>query len=168
MSPSTTGKPKIGRPRGQRKAERRLKRELANKQLLGDVVTEAGGLLRTVAGTAATSPIVGTVLAVTTVDLLHRAHLISDAAWLASFALVGAIDLAAAASAVGAAVGTAAAGVGNIIPSDLIPFTSSSKSITIGSQESLIATSPNVAMADSRKQQPTQPVKSESSLYLPE
>ena len=158
---------KIGRPRGQRKAERRLKRELANKAALTAVLTEAGSIIRTVFGTAATSPIVGTVSAIITVDLLHRAKLISDGAWLTSFALVGAIDLAAAAQALGQAVGSAAGGVGEIIPSGLIPFTSSSKSISIGSQESLIANSPNVSMADN-KPKPAELTKSENSLYIPE
>lgn len=157
----------IGRPRGQRKAERKLRRDLANRSAQVALLTEAGSIIRTVAGTAATSPIVGTVLSIATIDLLHRAQLISDGAWLTGFALVGAIDLAAAAQAVGAAVGSAATGIGSIIPSALVPFTSSSKSITIGSQESLIATSPNVSMADS-KPKPAGLTKSENSLYLPE
>ena len=75
--------------------------------------------------------------------------------------------LAAAAQALGQAVGNTAAGVGGIIPSGLIPFTSSSKSISIGSQESLIANSPNVSMADN-KPKPAELTKSENSLYIPE
>ena len=167
-SPSTTSRsPRIGRPRGQRKAERRLKRELANKSLLNNAITEAGGLLRDVFGTAATSPIVGTVSAIVILDLLHQSRLLSDGAWLTGFALVGAIDLAAAASSLGQAVGTASSGVGNIIPSSLVPFTSSSKSITISSQESLIANSPNVKMPDSTKDTPSAVVVSEKG-YVPE
>jgi hypothetical protein len=132
-----------------------------------DVITEAGSIIRAVANTAATNPVIGTVLGLTIADLFHRAHLTSDGAWLASFALIGAIDLAAAAQAVGAAVGSAATGVGSVIPSALVPFTSSSKSISIGSQESLIATSPNVAMESSGRT-PAQLTKSENPLYLPE
>lgn len=143
-SPSTTSK-RIGRPRGQRKAERRLKREIANKYALSNAISEISSVARTIASTAATNPIVGTVLGVSILGVLHRFKILGDGDYIAGLGLIGVIDIAAAAQALGTAIGSAAAGAGSIIPSSLVPFTSSSKSINISSGESLIANSPNVA-----------------------
>lgn len=78
----------IGRPRGQRKAERKLAREIATKQFQSSLAT--GGLTAATEfiRTANSNPVIGLGLGIVAVDLLYRAGAISFTAAAAFYALL--------------------------------------------------------------------------------
>lgn len=137
---------------------------MARSQSLLTLATEITGIAKTFLRTAESNPVIGTVSGVAFIGILHRFKIIDDGTFLAGMGLVGVIDIASAAQAVGNAVGTASAGVGNIVPADIVPFTSSSRTINIGSQEALTATSPNVSNSEQRASEVTVGTKG----YVPE
>lgn len=139
--PKPRGNPQFGSP----KARRRLSRDLANKQNLRQVIDGLAGIAGKVPDAARSNPILGTVTGVVTLDILYRLRIISIAGYLAGLALVGVIDAGAVAASIGVSAGAVVGGVGTIFPSI------GSKTITIASQESLIATSPNVSSGTEAK-----------------
>lgn len=132
---------KIGRPRGNAKAERRLKRELANKNLWGEIIGAARDIAVSFTDSAVSNPIVGVTTAIVTLDILYRVRVIGLAGYIAGLASIGLLETGALGQAVGQAAGSVVSGVGSIFPSI------GSKTVNIASQENLIGTSPNNAIS---------------------
>jgi len=115
ISSSTTSSKRASR--GQPKADRRLARELADKQLLRELIGAARGISSSFANTAISNPVVGLVTGIIALDVLYRVRVLSPIGYFAGLGAVGVIEGAAALTAIETGIGAVISGIGNIIPS---------------------------------------------------
>ena len=148
MPSTTNSKRGPGRPKGGRagQAERRLKRELADKEGLIELLRATRDVIVELQHTATASPVLGIIGGITTLSIAHRFRLITTLDYTIGLAAVGLLEVGSVADKLGEGLAGVIASIGSLIPSV-------NKDIKVGSYDNLIAPSNNYT--DARGQQDT-------------
>ena len=145
MPSTTNSKRGPGRPKGGRagQAERRLKRELADKEGLVELLRATRDVIVELQHTATANPVLGIVGGITTLSIAHRFRLITTLDYTVGLAAVGLLEVGAVGDKLGEGLAGIIASIGSLIPSI-------NKDVKVGSYDNLIAPSNNYT--DARNQ----------------
>jgi len=116
------------------KANRRLKRELANKQLYKSGLEGLSRIISDIFSAATVNPLIAPVASIVTLDILHRAHIISDLAFAGGLAVIGTIEVGSIAGNLEQATAGVIGAVGSIIKPGGSTTTSTNPLTTTGLQ----------------------------------